>query len=132
MWERLSWRKEKCEMARTALLSFHKYHDFWSSQNLPFTKWLQTAVSKPNDGISMEYLGWREAIKSTPFPLLFNIFLASTFILSDYLIFSWILYTMSNLSYPKVVHDTFKDFGTRYVFFLQFLPAGPNFSITIV
>lgn len=48
--------EEKCEMARTALLSFHKYHDFWSSQNLPFTKWLQTAVSKPNDGISMNIL----------------------------------------------------------------------------
>ena len=72
---------------------------------------LQTAVSKPNDGTSMEFLGWREAMKSTPFPLLFNIFLASTFLLRDYLIFSWLLHTMSNLSYPKVVRDIFKDFG---------------------
>lgn len=109
MWERLSWRKEKCEMARTALLSFHKYHDFWSSQNLPLQKWLQTAVSKPSDGICWNILAEGRPLKSTPFPLLFNIFLASTFILSNYPIFleyftPWAIY------HPKVVHDTFKDF----------------------
>ena len=50
-----------------------------------------------------------EGRPSNPFPLLFNIFLSSTFLLGDYLVFSWILCTMSNLSYPKVVRDTFKE-----------------------
>lgn len=67
-WKTLSWRKDKAQVTRTALFHFHKDHDFSASQNLPFTKWLQTAVSKPSDWVSMEPLGWREAIESTPSP----------------------------------------------------------------
>lgn len=88
----------------------------------------------PMMGFPWNILAEGEAIKITPFPLLFNIFLASTFILSDYLIFSWTLYTMSNLSYPKVVHDTLRILEHVKFSSCNFSPAGlilvsPSFNI---
>ena len=35
---------------------------------------------------------------------------------------------MSSVSYPRAAHSIFKEFETCDIFFLQFLPIGPNFS----